>query len=140
MKEIPTTQEVQNFRGGPLAIPKFDEIGMIKTEPIPGPDGPLVDQAGKEIRRNLEEPGTIAEVLEFVVMDFPRTQTTMKSITECTHIMDAIIASRENGSGVLQLENAPYDWLIATLKLEEVGVKMFGMNLPIILAALGEKT
>ena len=137
MKEIPTTEEIKNFRGGSYVIPKFDVVGNLRTEPILGPDGPLKDEAGKEISKTVEEPGTIADMLECVVMNLPHEKVNTKSIMECTRIMESVVASRERGDGVLLLEDATYDWLIATLKMEDVGVKMFSMSLQNILAALG---
>lgn len=130
--------EIKNYRGGALAVPKFDVNGEVISEAIIKPDGePLLNSVGKIVTKPIEQPATILDILDFMVLDFPRNKLTMKHITECTRLMGAIATCRELDGHTLDIEDASYDWLIATLKMDDVGVRMFGMNLSNILAALG---
>lgn len=133
--------EVKNYRGGPLTIPVFDMSGKVVKTPVMNDDGnPAKDAAGNMLFVPATQPGTILELIEFMVLDFPRDQLTLKNITEATRIVTAISAVREKKLETLDLEDASYDWLLETLQNERIGVKMFGMNLPNVLAVLVNAT
>jgi len=121
-----------------LRVPKFDSMGDVKQEAMLTPQGqPLLDAAGQPVTKPLVENGTIIDILDFVMMDFPRAKMTMKHITEASRLLDKLAACREQKATVLELEDAQHEWLMSVLRNDEVGVKMFGLNLPNILAAVG---
>jgi len=138
MKRIDAKAEIKNYRGGHLAVPKFDANGVVISEPILKPDGePLLDSAGNAVTKPAEEPATILDILDFMILDFPREKLTMKHISEGTRLMGVIAKCRENDLAELVIEDASYEWLIATIKMDDVGVRMFSMSLANILTALG---
>lgn len=141
MKRLDAKTVVKNYRGGLLPVPLFDANGVVKTEPILKPDGePLLDPAGNAVTKQTEGEATILNILDFMVMDFPREKLAMKHISEGTRLMGAIANCRENDLAELEIEDASYDWLIATVKMDDIGVRMFGMSLENVLAALGTDT
>ena len=141
MKKIDAKTVVKNYRGGRLPVPLFDADGVVATEPIVKPDGkPLLDPAGNAVTKQTEGPATILNILDFMILDFPRDKLTMKHISEGTRLMGAIATCRENDLAELEIEDASYKWLIATMKMDDVGVRMFSMSLGNVLAALGADT
>ena len=131
-------EKLNNYRGGPLMVPTLDEMGSLVREPILGSDGQkLKDTAGNPITQSVEVHGTIVDVLGLAVLDFPREKLTMKHISEANKLLGVLAANKDTGSPELHIEDANYDWLVSVLKENEIGVRMFGLNLVSVLAALG---
>jgi len=130
--------ELKNYRGGALLVPRFNEMGEVITAPIVGPKGEtILDKAGEPLTRPVTGSGTILDILDYALLDFPRNKLTMKHITEATRLMGQIAKCRENNLTELQLEDAQYEWLVSILKNDQIGVPMFGLNLVSVLNALG---
>jgi len=133
--------ELKNYRGGALLIPQFDEMGEIKGEVIKQPNGEAVidPSTGEPIKRPLNKPGTILDAIDFLLQDFPRNKFTMKVIIEASRVAATLQKTKDDNLDEIQLEDSSYDWLIAVLKDDNIGAKMFGLNLLNILTALESK-
>ena len=130
--------EVKNYRGGRLMVPCFDEVGEMVTEPIVGPEGkPMLDQAGDPVTRPVLKQGTIADLLDVGIRDFPPKKWTMSHIAQATKLLAVLASCREDGRSELEIEDETYKWLVSILKDNEIGVPMFALNLAPVLAAIG---
>ena len=138
MKQI-KVDKVRNYLGGMLKVPVFDEMGEMKTEPIinPNTNEPALSSAGEPLTKPVTKEGTIADLLGVVVMEFPRTKLNMKHIAECNRLTEKIAECQKQNLTELELEDAAYEWLIAVLRDNQIGVPIFGMNLISVLKALG---
>ena len=138
MKTI-KVDKVKNYLGGMLKVPVFDEMGEMKTEPIINPktNEPALSSAGEPLTKPVTKEGTIVDLLDVVVMEFPRNKLTMKHITEMSRLHGALADCHEQNLTEFALEDAAYDWLIGILRDNQIGVPIFGMNLISVLKALG---
>jgi len=137
MKTI-KVNKVMNYRGGPFMVPTFDEMGGAINEPIVGPDGkPLTDPSGQPVTQDVLIHGTIVDVLDCVLRDFPRSRWTMSNIAQSTKLLAVLTACREDGRSEFDIEDETYKWLVSILKDDEIGVPMFTLNLVNVLAAIG---
>ena len=130
--------EVKNYRGGPLLVPCFDDMGDVVTEPICGPNGkPLLDTAGQPVTEQVLKQGTIVDLLDVGMRDFPRSKWTMSHIAQATKLLAVLAACREDGRSEFGIEDETYKWLVSILKDNEIGVPMFTLNLAPVLTAIG---
>lgn len=137
MKTIKVT-EVKNYRGGPLMVPCFDDMGEVMTEQITGPDGkPLLDRAGQPVTQPVLKQGTIIDLLDVGLRDFPRQKWTMTHIAQATKLLAVLAACREDDRSEFSIEDETYRWLVSILKDNEIGVPMFALNLVSVLTAIG---
>jgi len=130
--------EVKNYRGGPLLVPCFDDMGDVVTEPICGPNGkPLLDTAGQPVTEQVLKQGTIVDLLDVGLRDFPRSKWTMIHVAQATKLLAVLSACRESGQSEFSIEDETYKWLVSILKDNEIGVPMFTLNLAPVLTAIG---
>lgn len=138
MKTI-KVDKVANYLGGMLKVPVFDEMGEMVTEPLINPNTkePVLDSAGESVTRPVTKEGTIVDLLDVLVMEFPRNKLKMKHITEMARLHGVLAECHEQNLSEFTIEDAAYDWLISVLKDDQIGVPIFGMNLIAVLKALG---
>jgi hypothetical protein len=130
--------EVKNYRGGPLLVPQFDDMGEVVTEQLTGPDGkPLLDTAGQPVTQQVLKQGTIVDLLDVGMRDFPRSKWTMTHIAQATKLLAVLSACREGDWLEFHIEDETYKWLVSILKDNEIGVPMFALNLVSVLTAIG---
>jgi hypothetical protein len=138
MKTI-KVDKVKNYMGGALNVPVFDEMGEMVKEKIlhAQTHQPILDSAGEPVTKPVTKEGTIVDLLDVVVMEFPRNKLKMKHITEMARLHGVLAECHEQNLTEFALEDAAYEWLISILKDDQIGVPIFGMNLIGVLNALG---
>jgi hypothetical protein len=130
MKEI-CIKIIPDFYGKPIKCVAYDDLG----EPIMEENKRGIrDMTGKLIEEPVVKDATIIDVINILIRSYPRDRMTIDNIQIALKIRDKL-----NCQDKLILEDNEYDWIIKQMKNNDVGAKLFALDLPQILAALGEK-
>ncbi len=88
-------------------------------------------QAVVEGNKMKTRKATLCDIIDELIINFPRERMTMENITNGVQIK----AQRADCNGKLEIKDGQYKWFEDMLKDEAVGPKVFGFNLPAILEA-----
>ena len=86
-------------------------------------------------KRVKTKDATMVDILNLLIVTFPRDRMTMENITHGTRLKGQLL---EATNGCLVLEEAEHDWVKKMLNDEAVGCKLFGFELLNILQALDD--
>jgi len=132
MKSIPI-KSINSFYGKPIKCPSFDESG-----------DPVMEDNKRDIREMdgtlIKEPvvvdANVANLIDYMIRVFPREKLTIHNISIAMKIRDRLVTAH---TGELVFEDAEYEWIIKFMKDDSYGVKLFGMDLPNVLTAMGSQ-
>ncbi len=131
MKEI-EIKKVKGFYGSPIMVAVYDDNGEMVTEEN---KRGIRDISGKLIKEPLAKEADVKDLIDILIRSFPREKMTIDVIHTAIKIRDKLKISTDK----INLEDNEYDWVIKNLKNNEIGVKIFGLDLPNVLNALGEQ-
>lgn len=129
MKEI-EIKKVKAFYGNPIMVASYDDNGeMVMEENKRG----IRDVSGKLIEEPMAKEAGIKDLIELLIRSFPKDRMTIDNIHAAIKIRDRMRVAEDK----IIFEDNEYDWIIKNLKNNEIGVKIFGLDLPNVLEAMG---
>jgi len=107
---------------------KTISIGQVKSVA-----GPLLRVPDTEDGETATREATTKDVIQITVFNLPRDQLTTQGTI---HVARLFKQMDDSPDGVLKIEEAEYDWLRAMLDKDQVGPRIWGINLQPVIDSL----
>ena len=106
---------INHFKGKPLKLPKKDDSDEIEWE----------DRArGIPVM----EEATVAKLVSLIIESIPRDIFTRQDSIHCSRLWTQAHDSLAKGTGVLDIEDTEWDWLLKQVADYKVGAMVFGAS------------
>lgn len=129
MKEV-NLEVIPSFYGKPILVAVYDSQGELVMEDN---QRGIRDMQGKLIQEPAIKKANICDCIDLLIRSFPREKMNLQAISRMLKIKSCLDEAKEK----LILEDAECDWVVKQLKDNDVGVKIFGLDLPNVLKHLG---